>query len=115
MPSFVSPDRKSSGKREEYGQSIILERRNCKIERRKKENKFQVSSESSESLSFCGTVSPGCAVGLWPTFDIRTRSPELDCLDHGRRRGIPDQAPDKQRGHEDTNQRYSVGETRGGD
>ena len=74
-----------------------------------------MSFESSESLSFFGAVSPGCAVGLERTCDIRTRSPEHDCLDHGRRRGIPDHAPDKQRGNEDTDQRSGLVVTQGGD
>ena len=69
--------------------------------------------EISESR-FVGLWAQGGAVCLWPTSGIWTRNTELDCLDHGRRRGIPDHVPDKQQGHGDTGQRYNVDVTQEG-
>ena len=46
-----------------------------------------------------------CAVGLWPTYDIRTRNPELDCLGLERILRNLGHAPDNKQGHGDTSQR----------
>ena len=56
-------------------------------------------------------MSPKSDVALWPTSDIRTRSPELDLLGLGKFPRIRGHVPDKQRGHEGRGRRCSVAAT----
>ena len=91
------------------------EGKNNKEEREKEKTMQSVNSWHQWVSIFVGLWAQGGGVGLWPTSDTRTQNPESDCLDPGRRRGIPDIVPDKQQERVGRGQRYSVAVTPEGD